>query len=184
MNFDPREFRNALGFFPTGVTIITARGARDELLGITANSFSSVSLNPPLVLFSLDRRALSLTNFLSTEHFAVNILSTDQIDLSKRFAIAGADKWAGVEWETWDHDCPIIKGCHAAFECSIAYTHSGGDHVIFVGEVRRFSIDDTHPPLLYYRGSYRELLPQGEARNDAPSTLQSTVGRFFMRRPG
>lgn len=177
MAFDTREFRKALGFFSTGVTIITAVGVRGQLLGVTANSFSSVSLEPPLVLFSLDRRALSLTNFLSTEHFAVNVLAVNQIDLAKSFAIAMADKWSGVEWESWEHGCPIIKGCHAAFECAIAYTHEGGDHVIFVGEVKRFSIDENLRPLIYYRGNYRELQPHNELRSDVHSAFLRTTAR-------
>lgn len=154
---DPREFRNALGCFATGVTIITAVGARGQLLGITANSFNSVSLDPPLVLFSLDRKALSLWDFLSTGHFAVNVLAGHQAELSTRFARALVDKWSGVAWTTWDYECPILEGCHANFECSIAYTYTGGDHVIFVGRVERMHVDHEAPPLLYYRGRYRSL---------------------------
>lgn len=154
---DPRAFRSALGCFATGVTIITATGARGQLLGLTANSFNSVSLQPPLVLFSLDRRAMSLWDFLSTGHFAVNVLAADQEELSNRFAKAGIDKWSGVAWEAWDHGCPILQGCHANFECSIAYTYAGGDHVIFVGRVERMAHDPAKEPLLYYQGGYRRL---------------------------
>lgn len=156
---DPRELRNHLGCFPTGVTIITALGARGQMLGITANSFNSVSLDPPLVLFSLDRRAYSIWDFLSTGHFAINVLAEEQAELSTRFARSMTDKWSGVEWATWDHGCPILMGCHANFECSIAYTYSGGDHVIFVGRVERMACDPEKAPLLYYRGGYRRLQP-------------------------
>lgn len=156
---DPRAFRDHLGCFATGVTIITALGARGQLLGVTANSFNSVSLDPPLVLFSLDRRAYSLWDFLSTGHFAVNVLAEEQAELSTRFARSLNDKWSGVEWVTWDHGCPILAGCHANFECSIAYTYAGGDHVIFVGQVERMACDSAKAPLLYYRGRYRQLLP-------------------------
>ncbi|MDZ4791533.1 MAG: flavin reductase family protein [Hyphomicrobiales bacterium] len=159
MSIDHRDFRNALGFFTTGVTIITAVGIKGQFLGITANSFSSVSLSPPLILFSLDRRALSLADFLSTGHFAVNVLSADQKDLSSRFAKPMADKWTGVEYEIWDHGCPIIKGSHAVFECSIANTYAGGDHVILVGEVQRYEVNQRLDPLVYYRGQYRDLAP-------------------------
>lgn len=159
---DPRELRDHLGCFPTGVTVITARGARGQALGITANSFNSVSLDPPLVLFSLDRRAGSIWDFLSTGHFAVNVLAEDQAEVSARFARALTDKWSGVAWEVWDHGCPILKGCHANFECSIAYTHSGGDHVILVGQVERMRRDDAKRPLLYYRGAYRRLRAGGD----------------------
>lgn len=164
MTLDPNEFRKALGCFATGITIITALGHRGQKLGITANSFNSVSLEPPLVLFSLDRRALSLGDFLSTGHFAVNILSTEQRELSSRFARAMTDKWTGVEWQTWDHGCPILSGCHAVFECAIAYTYSGGDHVIFVGEVQRYEVDPSREPLLFYQGKYWHLTnPEGPA---------------------
>ena len=110
-------------------------------LGVTANSFNSVSLDPPLVLFSLDRRAYSLWDFLSTGHFAVNVLAEDQHELSARFARSMSDKFTGVAIETWDYDCPILAHCHANFECSIAYTYAGGDHVIFVGRVERMACD-------------------------------------------
>jgi flavin reductase (DIM6/NTAB) family NADH-FMN oxidoreductase RutF len=154
---DPREFRGHLGCFATGVTVITALGHRGQKLGVTANSFNSVSLDPPLVLFSLDRRAYSLWDFLSTGHFAVNVLAEDQAELSTRFARPRSDKWSGIRWATWDHGCPILLGCHANFECSIAYTHAGGDHVIFVGQVERMGSDAEKAPLLYYRGGYRSL---------------------------
>ena len=154
---DPRAFRDHLGCFPTGVTIITALGPRGQPLGVTANSFNSVSLDPPLVLFSLDRRAYSLWDFLSTGHFAVNVLAEDQHELSSRFARSMSDKFTGVAIETWDHDCPILAHCHANFECSIAYTYAGGDHVIFVGRVERMACDTSKRPLLYYRGAYHRL---------------------------
>jgi flavin reductase (DIM6/NTAB) family NADH-FMN oxidoreductase RutF len=169
MVIDAKDFRNALGCFTTGVTIITAIGARGQKLGITANSFSSVSLDPPLVLFSLDRRALSLSDFLSTGHFAVNVLSASQATLSRQFAQAQVDKWAGVEWDTWDYDCPILKGCHAVFECAIAYTYTGGDHVIFVGQVEKYVVDQDQLPLLYYRGKYRRLSPLTEIDDGSPA---------------
>ena len=124
---------------------------------MTANSFNSVSLDPPLVLFSLDRRAYSLWDFLSTGHFAVNILAEEQHELSSRFARSMSDKFAGVATLTWDHGCPILADCHANFECSIAYTYAGGDHVIFVGRVERMACDTTKRPLLYYRGAYHRL---------------------------
>ncbi len=156
---DSREFRDHLGCFPTGVTIITAQGPRGQPLGVTANSFSSVSLDPPLVLFSLGRRAYSLWDFLSTGHFAVNVLADDQHELSTRFARSMTDKFTGVDVETWDHGCPILAHCHANFECSIAYTYAGGDHVIFVGQVERMACDAVKRPLLYYRGGYHRLHP-------------------------
>ena len=151
---EPGDFRNALGCFATGVTIVTAVGPRGELIGITINSFNSVSLDPPLILFSLNRRAYSMRAFLSTQAFAVNILSAGQEAISERFARALEDKWSGIEHEVWDSGCPILTGAIASFECKIRHTYHGGDHVIFVGEVTRLRHDPDGQPLLYHRGKY------------------------------
>ena len=157
MSFEIRDFRDALGCYPTGVTVVTAVGPRREIIGITANSFSSVSLDPPLVLFSLDRRAHSLTAFLQTQHFAVNVLSAEQEALSNQFAKALGEKWQGVEYITWDSGCPILKGALACFECKIRHTYQGGDHVILVGEVLKIIAEPEGEPLLYLRGKYRKI---------------------------
>ncbi len=151
---EPSDFRNALGCFATGVTVVTAVGPRGELIGITINSFNSVSLDPPLVLFSLNRRAYSMGAFLSTQAFAVNILRAGQEAISERFARSLEDKWSGVEHEAWDSGCPILTGALASFECKIRHTYHGGDHVIFVGEVTRQHHDPDGQPLLYHRGKY------------------------------
>jgi flavin reductase (DIM6/NTAB) family NADH-FMN oxidoreductase RutF len=152
-----REFRSALGCFATGVTVITAVGPRGEHLGNTVNSFSSVSLDPPLILWCVGRHAQSLNAHLSTDHFAVNILSRDQEHISRRFAQAGIDKWEGVEHETWLSGCRIISGASAVFECRTRHTYMGGDHVILVGEVINAAYDADKQPLVFYRGRYREL---------------------------
>ena len=157
MSFEIREYRDALGCYPTGVTVVTAVGPRREVIGITANSFSSVSLDPPLVLFSLNRRAHSLPAFLSTQHFAVNVLSAEQEALSNQFAKALGEKWQGVEYITWDSGCPILKGALASFECKIRHTYDGGDHVILVGEVLKIIAVPEGEPLLYLRGKYRRI---------------------------
>lgn len=157
--FDARAFRDALGCFPTGVTVVTAVGPRREVIGITANSFSSVSLDPPMVLFSLNRRANSLPAFLATRHFAVNVLREGQEELSNQFARALGEKWQGVDYITWDSGCPILKGALASFECEIRHTYEGGDHVIFVGEVLKIVAEPKGKPLLYFRGKYRTLAP-------------------------
>ena len=152
---EPRDFRNALGTFATGVTIITTAGLKArEYIGITANSFSSVSLDPPLVLFSLGKKAYSLKAFLSNRHFAVNVLSQSQLDISNRFAKASADKWAGIKFELWDNDCPIFPGSVASFECAIHHTYDGGDHVIFIGRVEHMAVDPEANPLLFLKGQY------------------------------
>lgn len=154
---DSRAFREAMGCFATGVTVVTAVGPGGELLGITANSFNSVSLEPPMVLFSLARHAFSLKAFEASRHFAVNVLHEDQAELSSTFATALIDKWAGVEYETWETGCPILPGALAIFECATRFRYEGGDHVIFVGEVTRMETDFTGRPLLYFQGAYREL---------------------------
>lgn len=143
---DRRKFRNALGCFATGITIITARGPRDEMIGLTANSFNSVSMDPPLVLFSLSRSAFSLKALLSTDHFCINVLSDGQRALADRFARVSEDKWSAMEHEVTGTGCPVLPGCLATFECRNHHTYDGGDHVIFVGNV--FSMrcsPDRHP---------------------------------------
>ncbi len=152
---DPEDFREALGCFATGVTVITAVGPRGELIGITVNSFNSVSLDPPLILFSPNRRAYSLRSFLSTQAFAVNILRAGQEKISDRFARALEDKFSGIDHELWDSGCPILTAALASFECKIRHTYHGGDHVIFVGEVLRLCHDPEGQPLLFHGGKYR-----------------------------
>jgi 4-hydroxyphenylacetate 3-hydroxylase, reductase component len=151
---DLRQFRTALGTFATGVTVITTRGPRGELVGNTANSFNAVSLDPPLVLWSLGRSAYSFKAYLSTDHFAVNVLREGQEDLSARFGRQAAGKWDGVDYETWETGCPILPNALAVFECKTAYTYQGGDHVIFVGEVLNYDFDPNGKPLVFWRGGY------------------------------
>ncbi len=160
MSLDPKEFRFALGNFPTGVTIITSVTEGGELLGATANSFSSVSLNPPLVLFSLDRAAYSLDAYMKAGVFAVNVLSLDQQSLSNRFAKALDSKWDGITYETWETGAPILPGTVASFDCSVWNTYDGGDHVIFVGKVLQMSRDADAEPLIFFRGQYDTLGPK------------------------
>ncbi len=160
MRLDPRELRKALGSFATGVTVVTSRAVSGELLGVTANSFNSVSLEPPLVLFSLDRSAYSLRAFEAAGHFAINILSERQRHLSEGFARSRSDKWRDVAYEVWDTGAPILTDSLASFECLTHSTHDGGDHVIFVGRVLRLRYSEGGLPLLYFRGSYCAL---GEA---------------------
>ncbi|MBT7777927.1 MAG: flavin reductase family protein [Rhodospirillales bacterium] len=158
MTIDTKELRFAFGNFATGITIVTSLDADGEPLGITANSFSSVSLDPPLVLFSVDRGAYSLEAFQISRRFAINILSTDQEDMSNRFAKASVDKWSGVDFETWETGCPILTGSLASFDCRTWQTYDGGDHVIFVGEVEQMSLNTGLEPLLFFRGRYDRVL--------------------------
>ncbi|NVK41523.1 MAG: flavin reductase family protein [Oceanospirillaceae bacterium] len=157
MPFDSREFRNALGQFPTGVAIITAQDGDDQLIGITMSSFNSVSMDPPLVLFSLDRRALSLEAMEKADHYAVNVLSQDQQDLSNKFARAMENKWEDVGFETRTTGAPLLNGAIAHFECKPYAQYDGGDHVIFVGEVVSYSSSDHSAPLVFCRGRYAEI---------------------------
>jgi flavin reductase (DIM6/NTAB) family NADH-FMN oxidoreductase RutF len=160
MSLDSKEFRFALGNFPTGVTIITSVTENGERLGKTINSFSSVSLDPPLILFSLDRAASSIDAYLKVDFFAVNVLSVDQQSLSSQFGGALDAKWDGVPHETWETGAPILSGALASFDCRIWNTYDGGDHVIFIGEVLRMSHDAAAEPLIFFRGRYGALGPK------------------------
>jgi flavin reductase (DIM6/NTAB) family NADH-FMN oxidoreductase RutF len=157
MAINPSSLRRALGCFATGVTVITGLGAKDEKLGVTASSFNSVSLDPPLVLFSLNRRAYSMPHFQKSGHFAVNVLREGQEELADRFATPLADKWDGIRFDIWDFGCPILSDALANFECRTRYTYDGGDHVIFVGEIERMRADTEGKPLLFYGGRYQAL---------------------------
>ncbi len=156
---EPVEYRRALGCFATGVTVVSVRGPDGLPVGITANSFNSVSMDPPLILFSLSHGSYSLQAFLESPTFAVNVLRDDQQTLSNRFAQAGSDKWANVGYDIWDTGCPILHDALAKFECRLRHTYEGGDHIIFVGEVLRFEYDPHGRPLVYYRGAYRTMPP-------------------------
>lgn len=150
---DPMTFRQALGTFATGVTIITTRAQDGEPVGLTVNSFNSVSLDPPLVLWSLARNALSLEIFQNTEHWAVHVLSSTQQELSNLFASRGEDKFSGLEVEAGIGDVPLLRNCTARFQCRTASQYEGGDHVIFVGEVLDFDRSDA-APLVFHGGRY------------------------------
>lgn len=152
---DPKAFRNALSSFTTGVTIITASGADGSCAGVTANSFNSVSLDPPLVLWSLARKSQSLKTFESASHWAVHILAHDQGELSGRFArsVSGEEKFAGLELQQGLGQAPLLPGCSARLQCRTAHIYDGGDHIILVGEVLTFDKSDS-PPLVFQRGNY------------------------------
>src|SRR5712692_4046511 len=151
--FNTRELRNALGAFATGVTIITTRSRDGKLHGMTANSFTSVSLTPPLVLWSGSLYAQSLPAFQERTHFVVNILPYDQIELSNKFAKSHDDKFVDVDHIIPESGAPVLIGAAAHFECRNEFRHYGGDHIIFVGQVERFAYTDK-PTLLFCRGKY------------------------------
>lgn len=162
--FSTRALRDVLGSFPTGVAVVTAAGPGGELYGVTVSSFNSVSLDPPLVLFSLSRTLYSLDGFLSAEWFAVNFLREDQSDLSTRFAAALSDKWTGVPFRTGISGCPVLQPALAVLECRQYAHYDGGDHVIVVGRVTHLDADHGRMPLVYFRGRYRTLAAQESQR--------------------
>ncbi|MCG8546163.1 MAG: flavin reductase family protein [Alphaproteobacteria bacterium] len=156
-SIDSRRFREVCGAYATGVAVVTAVDAAGTPTGVTVNSFSSVSLNPPLVQFSLDRGASVYPVFETADHFAVNVLAREQEWLSARFS-TDANHFVGVEYIGWDNGCPIIQGCLANFECSRYALHDGGDHVIILGHVRRLECVPAGEPLLFHRGQYGSFI--------------------------
>lgn len=168
-NFDARAFRDALGCFPTGVAVITTTSGSLPV-GLTCNSFSSVSLDPPLVLWSLRKGSKSLKAFQEAKGFAINILAEDQNQISGRFASSTiAEKFEGVSWRPGVMGLPVLAGSVATFECVTSAEHDAGDHVIFVGHVQQFDHAPADEPLVFYRGAYmmvarslREMSAKGE----------------------
>ncbi len=155
--FDSLDFRDALGRFATGVTVVTTLDRWERPRGITVNSFTSVSLEPPLVLFCLERTAQSAEAFSAAGHFAVNVLRREQEPLSVRFAGTAPDKWEGIAYERWSSGVPILSGCLANLECAREAIYEGGDHIILLGRVLDLRCEREGEPLLYYRGGYRGL---------------------------
>jgi flavin reductase (DIM6/NTAB) family NADH-FMN oxidoreductase RutF len=155
---DPRLLRNALGRFPTGVTVITTRTPDGKREGLTANSFSALSLDPPLVLWSIVRKSGSLPGFLASGHFAINVLASSQSDVSHRFATPREDKFDGMPVEEGLGGSPLLPGAIASFECQTAQTIDGGDHVLFVGRVHKVRYGDGDP-LIFNAGRYCTALP-------------------------
>jgi flavin reductase (DIM6/NTAB) family NADH-FMN oxidoreductase RutF len=154
---DPRDFRNALGTYATGVTIITAAGPDGKPYGLTCNSFASVSLNPPLVLWSLVIYSQSMSIFQNASHFAVNVLGASQQGLATKFATPSEDKFAGVEWTPGLGEAPLLKDSVANFQCRAADRYYGGDHVIFLGAVEAYAYNRDEP-LLFARGGYGRFI--------------------------
>ena len=154
--FDTAHFRQALGQFATGVTVITTRLADGTFRGLTASSFNSVSLDPPLVLWSLSNGASSMPIFTGNSHYVINVLSASQAHLAKLFATRSADPWASAEYELSRTGQPILKGASAWFECHNRSRYPEGDHVIFVGEVELCEFSPS-PPLIFHGGQFGNL---------------------------
>ncbi|ABA80632.1 flavin reductase [Rhodobacter sphaeroides] len=155
--FDPRAFRAAMGCFATGVTVITAQ-ADGRRVGVTANSFTSLSLEPPLILWSLLKASSSYPVFEAASHFAVNILAHDQIALSNRFACRTADKFDGLEVTEGAGGCLLLPDTCASIQCLRETILDGGDHWILIGRVSAFDSTD-QAPLLFHRGAYSMARP-------------------------
>lgn len=164
---NPRAFRDVLGWFATGVAVVTARLANGGAIGVTVNSFTSVSLDPPMVLFCLGNQARALSAFQEAGAFAVNILAAGQQDWAIRFATVPED-WRGVPTVSWVTGAPIIVGCVAALDCALHAEHDGGDHRILVGHVVRLNCEAAGTPLVYHRGGYAALADDGPAATLRP----------------
>ena len=153
---DTRRLRTALGRFTTGVTIVTCVDAAGEPVGLTVNSFSSLSLDPPLVLWSLRRESPSAAAFGAARHFAVNVLAESQLGVSRHFAARRADRFAEGAWGPGRHGAPVLAGTAATFECATESVQAAGDHLLFIGRVLACS-DSTVAPLLFQSGHYRTI---------------------------
>jgi len=148
--------RSALGRFATGVTIVTCTDAAGVAVGLTVNSFSALSLEPPLVLWSLRVESPSLPSFGAARHFAVNVLAEHQLELSRRFAAGSADKFDAGRWTVGQTGAPVLSGAVAVLECATQSAQPHGDHVLFIGAVRHV-VAHAGPPLLFQAGRYRRL---------------------------
>jgi flavin reductase (DIM6/NTAB) family NADH-FMN oxidoreductase RutF len=154
---DPRTLRDALGSFATGVTVVTCLTPDGSPAGLTVNSFTSVSLDPPLLLVCLAKPAASAAALIEATQFAVNVLQTGQQPASIRFATRDEDRFGTTPWACGEAGAPILKDSLGVFECERHAVYDGGDHHILVGQVTKASFDTSLDPLLYFRGSYRRL---------------------------
>lgn len=157
MSLDQRQFRDALGAFATGVTVVTAKDAEGKPVGATANSFSSVSLDPPLVLWSVAKTANCFDAFMQARHFAIHILHSDQENISRLFATKEADKFASLQWHENAGGAPLLEDYSVRFECTTEHLHEGGDHIIIVGRVHEMDAKDCEP-LGFYKGKYAKIV--------------------------
>ena len=154
-----RDFRSTLGCFATGVTVVTALDPDGDPIGLTISSFNSVSLDPPLILWSLSLGSPVLESFRNASHYSVNVLSAEQQNLSDRFASRSNERFADLPQRTGLGGAPLIEGCCAWFECSNEAHYPGGDHLIFVGHVERFAQGEAASPLIFHSSRYRQLAP-------------------------
>ena len=172
--FNTREFRDALSSFATGVTVVTCLDSNGAPVGATASSFNSVSMDPPLILWSITKAAYSADAFINAKHFVVNVLSAEQIDISNKFARSGTDKFADVVVDQGIGGVPILPGTITCFECEAWATYDGGDHEIIVGKVKGL-LSAAGPGLVFYRGAYATA----EAIPTFSSVETNDVGHFL-----
>jgi flavin reductase (DIM6/NTAB) family NADH-FMN oxidoreductase RutF len=159
----PQRLRQAFGTFATGIAVIGARAEDGSLVGMTANSFGSVSLAPPLVMFCPARSARAFDVYATTRYFSASTLRRDGRAVSERFAQAGAGKWQGVRHRIGATGAPLLEGALATFECEVEARHDGGDHLIVVGRVLAVDVPEQAEPLVFFRSHYRELAALGGA---------------------
>jgi len=145
-----------MGMFATGVTVLTTRDAQGRPYGLTANAVTSLSLEPPLLIICIDKRAETHPHFFDSRCFVVNILAEDQAELSIHFAKSGGEKFGALPFSTNRDGVPVLEGTLAHVECRIVETHEGGDHVIHIGEVQHAEVRGGRP-LLFFQGKYRRL---------------------------
>lgn len=150
---DKTRFRETCGHYATGVAVVTTSNGDGTAFGVTVNSFTSVSLDPPLVQFSLDRKASVFSTFEQSNPFVINVLARDQEEVSRRFS-GKSDDFDGLDCEFWQSHCPVIQGCVASLGCEPYAAYDGGDHLIILGRVAYLDCQSEANPLLFYRGSY------------------------------
>jgi flavin reductase (DIM6/NTAB) family NADH-FMN oxidoreductase RutF len=175
LNFQSADYRQALGTFATGVTVVTAMSASGELAGLTANSFTSVSLDPPLILWCLGNTSDNLAVFQTAPYFAVNILAADQKEISNHFAKRQKDKFVSMPYRTGKGGAPLLEGCVTWLQCRMTARHEVGDHHVFIGEVEHIETTGRET-LLYHQGSYAMSLPLPESAASTDTTADSAQG--------
>lgn len=171
-SFSSRELRDALSAFSTGVTIVTAVDEAGEPIGMTASSFNSVSVDPPLILWSVTKTALSANAFMQARHFSIHVLCSDQTEESNRFATAGIDKFGGIDYSMNSHGVPVLSSCSSRFDCSLWACYEGGDHWIIVGHVDNLECSNLEP-LVFSSGSYAIATPLRPAATEVDENLGS-----------
>jgi flavin reductase (DIM6/NTAB) family NADH-FMN oxidoreductase RutF len=174
MTVTPSRIREVLGRYPTGVSVITGLDTKDRPVGLTVGTFTSVSLDPPLVAFLPDRASQSWPKIELTGRFCVNVLSESQQHVCRAFAATGRHKFRGVEWRPAGSGAPIIEGAVAWVDCDLDSVHDAGDHILVIGAVRAIDIESGAPPLVFFMGGYRVLAPQPAAHRNNLERVEET----------